>query len=357
MFIKKGLQMNIVNKTKKSIFIFSIVAFLAAGTGKSVGTSGAGELLIPTGAKGVALNTSYGAVASGVDAIYYNPAGISGTESGVEAQFSSYNYIADIGSSYGAFTSKVGNGTVGISVRSLDFGDIPVTTGDDPNGESGKMFSPQFVTLTAAYSKAFTDRIRFGAGLKFVSESVMQTNANGVAIDMGVQYTHTSLPLNIGVALRNLGPKMQFAGTNLEQSHQPENSESGSMDEYLSFSSQAFELPAVLDISFTYVPMSGLSLHSSFNNSAFGYNQYHVAGEYSLNLGSISAWVGGGVNGYVIDDDTEGWDEDLTANNFGASFGGGLGVPLGTLNFGVDYGIKTSDAFGNTGVLAFNVGF
>ena len=61
--------MNIVNKTKKSIFIFSIVAFLAAGTGKSVGTSGAGELLIPTGAKGVALNTSYGAVASGVDAI------------------------------------------------------------------------------------------------------------------------------------------------------------------------------------------------------------------------------------------------------------------------------------------------
>jgi hypothetical protein len=67
--------------------------------------------------------------------------------------------------------------------------------------------------------------------------------------------------------------------------------------------------------------------------------------------------MGGGLNAYSVDDDTDGWDEALTNNNFGVTFGGGLNVPLGSLKVGVDYGIKSSDTFGNTGVMAFNIGF
>jgi len=349
--------MKILNIINKLIITIACVSMLLAGTGKSVGTAGAMELQIPTGAKGVALNGSNCANISGVDALYYNPAGISNLGSSVETQFSNYNYIADIGLSYGALASNIGNGTIGISIKSLDFGDIPVTTANDPTGISGKIFSPQYLTLTAGYSKPFTDRIRFGASLKLINETIMQTNANGIAVDMGVQYSHTSLPLNLGIVLRNLGPKMQFSGSNLEQSHQPEDSESGALDENLSIIAQSFDLPASLDIAITYSPIPGLDLHGNFSNQSFGFNQYHAGGEYNLELGPASIWVGGGLNGYMIDDDTDGWDEDITNNNFGVSLGGGFSVPVSTINLGVDYGIKTSDTFGNTGVLAFNIGF
>ena len=70
---------------------------------------------------------------------------------------------------------------------------------------SGKTFSPQFLTITGGYSKAYTDRIRFGASIKLVNETIMQTSANGVAFDLGVQYTHSSLPLNLGIVLKNIG--------------------------------------------------------------------------------------------------------------------------------------------------------
>jgi len=349
--------MKIFNIINKLIITITCVSMLLAGTGKSVGTAGAMELQIPTGAKGVALNGSNCANVSGVDAIYYNPAGISNLGSSVETQFSNYNYIADIGLSYVALASNIGNGTIGISIKSLDFGDIPVTTANDPTGISGKIFSPQYLTLTAGYSKPFTDRIRFGASLKLINETIMQTNANGIAVDMGVQYSHASLPLNLGIVLRNLGPKMQFSGSNLEQSHQPEGSETGALDENLSIIAQSFDLPAALDIAITYSPIPGLDLHGNFSNQSFGFNQYHAGGEYNLELGPASIWVGGGLNGYMIDDDADDWDEDITSNNFGVSLGGGFSVPLSTINLGVDYGIRTSDTFGNTGVLAFNIGF
>ena len=343
------------NTTKLFTLLF-IVTFVIAGTGKSVGTAGGAELLIPTGAKGIALNGSNNATVSGVDALYFNPAGISNLGSGVETQFSNTKYIADIGMSYIALATNMGKNTLALSVKSFDFGDIAHTTADDPTGASGKTFSPQFLTITAGYSKAYTDRIRFGASIKLVNETIMQTSANGVAFDMGVQYAHRSLPLNLGIVLKNLGPKMKYAGSNLEQTMQPKDSESGTIDEHFQVIAQPFDLPASLNISATY-NIAGANIHGNFTNNAFGFNEFQGGAEYVVNIGDIEAWVGGGTSLYLIDDDTEGWDEDITKNNFGASIGGGFSVPLGAINLGVDYGIRTSDTFGNTGVLAFNIGF
>ena len=174
----------------KLLTILLIITFSFAGTGKSVGTAGGTELLIPTGAKGIALNGANNATVSGADALFFNPAGISNLGSGVETQFSNTNYIADIGMSYLALAGNMGKNTIALSVKSFDFGDIAHTTAGDPTGASGKTFSPQFLTITAGYSKAYTDRKRFGASIKLLNETIMQTNANGFAFDMGVQYKH-----------------------------------------------------------------------------------------------------------------------------------------------------------------------
>jgi len=67
-----------MKNSKIALFIISIlvVSMAFGGTGKSVGTYGALELTIPTGAKGVALSESNLAVIGGADAMFYNPAGI-----------------------------------------------------------------------------------------------------------------------------------------------------------------------------------------------------------------------------------------------------------------------------------------
>ena len=48
-------------------------------------------------------------------------------------------------------------GVLGVTVKSLDFGDIPETTVFDPDGASGRKFSPTFVTTGLTYARSLTD--------------------------------------------------------------------------------------------------------------------------------------------------------------------------------------------------------
>ncbi len=105
--------------------LFLMVEVFASG-GKRNGTAGAQELLIPVGARGLAFQGAYISGITGIDAIYYNPAGLGASVGKTEAMFSYMNYIADIGVSYAALsTGFEGFGVIGFSVKSLDFGDIP----------------------------------------------------------------------------------------------------------------------------------------------------------------------------------------------------------------------------------------
>jgi len=331
----------------KSVLIMALVSLGISGTGASVGTDSGTQLLLPTGAKGLALSGANSATVSGADAIFYNPAGIINHGDGVETQFAQYNYIADINLGYAAFVSDMMGGTVGLSFKTLDFGDIKWTTADDTHGESGKTFSPNFSVLTASYAKSFTDRVSFGTNLKMINESVDKTGGSAFALDMGVQYKHSTLPLHLGIILKNLGTKLQYSGSNLEEYVD---------SEPRSIISQASNLPSQLDLALTYT-INDINVYGSFTNNSYGFNELKFGGQFSLNLAGIDLWMGGGLNAYSVDDDTDGWDEALTNNNFGVTFGGGLNVPLGSLKVGVDYGIKSSDTFGNTGVMAFNIGF
>lgn len=352
-------------KNKIAFFLIAllVVTTAFAGTGKSVGTYGALELTIPTGAKAVALSESNMAVMAGADAMFYNPAGIAKLGTNMEAQLSRLNYMADIGVSYGSFVAKVGENVIGLSARTLDFGDILRTTAEDPNGYQESYFSPKFVTVSASLARMFFDRVAFGTTFKVISETFIQTSATGIAFDMGVQYKAENMPLTIGVALRNIGVKMQFDGTDMEQLLEPQGSEPGALNENYAVVSESFEIPASLDIALTYVVMDMVNLHGLFKNNSYGFNEYRLGADYSLSTDAFGAWVGGGTSMYSVDDNTDDWDEDLkdaiTQNAFGISFGGGINVPISSFEFGVEYGYKsvTIDGLNDLSVLAFTFGF
>ena len=201
-----------------------------AGTVKSRGVAGAGQLSVPVGAHGIALNGTNLATVSGVEALYFNPAGASNISS-FETVFSNMNYIADIDVNYAAFATNIGKaGTFGLSIKSFDFGNIVRTSAENTEG-TGETFSPDFMTVGATWSNAFTDRVRFGVTLKFIQERIMRTSASGTGFDLGVQYTFADRPIRIGVMLSNLGTKMQYAGSDLEQKLQPAGSSEGTLNE------------------------------------------------------------------------------------------------------------------------------
>jgi len=61
--------------------------------------------------------------------------------------FSQMSYFADINVSYGAIAVQAGEfGTLGFALKTLSFGEIPVTTQAFPDG-TGELYSPSYLTL------------------------------------------------------------------------------------------------------------------------------------------------------------------------------------------------------------------
>jgi hypothetical protein len=341
---------------KYTIFIVALIALIAfsdtsyAGGGKRNGTAGAQEILIPVSARGLALSGANISGIQGLNAIYYNPAGFGASE-GTEAMFTYMNYIADIGMTYAALGVHLGDiGAIAFSIRTLDFGDIPVTTVAKPYG-TGSTFSPTFVVAGITYSNSLTDRIRVGLNVNFVSEQIIRTNATGVSFDAGVQYSGLAGldGLSMGVVLRNLGPKMKFSGSDLIRSAEDPNGIRG--PQFYSIDAASFELPSQLELGVTYIHRFDDSykamIATSFQNNNFANDAYKFAGEFSFN---DMFFVRGGYR--FVSENTDDTDQSL----WGPTFGFGVNVETG-VDITVDYAYRSVDYFDANHMISIILGF
>ncbi len=112
-------------------------------------------MLVPVGAQSIATGGAFVATVRGLESIYYNPAGLDRSKR-AEAMFSYMNYVADINISYFAAGTSLGElGSIGLTFKSFDFGDIPVTTMNF-RMVTGATYSPTFLTIGLTYSKLLT---------------------------------------------------------------------------------------------------------------------------------------------------------------------------------------------------------
>jgi len=336
-----------MKNTFKIFLGFALLASaLTAGTVRSQGTAGAAQLLIPVGTETIALSgTNVGTVA-GVDALFTNVAGLARFNSGFQGTVSSTSYIADIDITYAGLVVSMGEtGTFGLTIKSLDFGDIPKTTAAAPEGD-GQTFSPSFFTATAGFGKSFSDRVNFGVSAKIVSETIEETSASGIGLDVGVQYRFPNQPLTFGVAMKNVGTRMNYEGINLDQDLVPGDSQSGSSSETFRIVADNFALPTSLDLSATYSVIDNLDLSTTFTNHSYQSNTLALGAKYSLgsswfavgstmNIGSEEAPEG------VSDVDWDEWSGSL----WGLSLGAGVTVPVGDYNMNVSYALRTANDY------------
>lgn len=238
---------------KKLLTLLVLAGFTAnvlAGDPARRGTTGAEQLLIPVGAQSIATGGAFHATLKGLESIYYNPAGLDMTKT-TEAMFSMMNYIADINVSYVAVSSAIeGFGSIALSIKSFDFGDIPVTTVDFPDG-TGAKYSPNFMTFGFTYSRVITDRISVGTNFKLISETIENSSAMGFGMDVGVQYRFDNT-LSLAASLKNIGSNMRYNGGKLQGYAQIPNTQAGYQPGMQEVVTEEFQIPSFFEMSLAY---------------------------------------------------------------------------------------------------------
>src|SRR5690606_30205337 len=131
-----------------------------------VATRGANFLTIGVGARGQALGGAHTALANGVSALFWNPAGMA-FEDGAQVGISYAPLYADldITHTFGGVILPLGGGRVGISLNTLHSGQMTATTeeypeGGDPNlGGSASEFAWVSTAVGLHYALPVTNRL------------------------------------------------------------------------------------------------------------------------------------------------------------------------------------------------------
>ncbi len=351
---------------KKRIILLTAAAIwtgmAVAGNPDRAGQAGATELLVNPWARSSGWFGANSASITGIESMHLNVAGLAFTRK-TEVVFAHTNWLggSGIGINTAGIAQKVGEtGTLGISVMSMSFGEIPITTFDLPDGGIGN-FKPNYLNIGVSYAKAFSNSIYGGVTVKIVSQNIANLKASGFCFDAGIQYVTTlgdrtkelkKNNLRFGIALRNVGPTMSFSGDGMSLNGTV-NATGSSMT--LEQRSSNFELPSLLSIGLTYVqrfnPQHSLNISGTFTSNSFSNDNFAGGLEYS--------WKGilmlrGGYN----------YQKDITNKEIahiaymGPSAGATIEVPItksrttddgrtkGGMTFGIDYSYRATYNFG-----------
>jgi hypothetical protein len=188
-----------------------------AGNKDRSGQSGAQHLLIDPWARSAGWSSCGVAETRGLESVFSNIAGLAFTKR-TEVSFSHTQYLAGSGGgininafgvAQGLFYKnketgrKMDLGTIAVSVFAMGFGDIQATTVGQPD-QGVSIFSPKLNYIGVHYAKSFNRFIHGGVSFKIVNESISDLGANGIAIDVGVQYLSGAYDnFKIGVTLQN----------------------------------------------------------------------------------------------------------------------------------------------------------
>jgi hypothetical protein len=288
------------------------------------------------------------AAAAGVEGILWNPAGLSRGDYTASAIFSRRDYLADIGVNFAGVGLQFGDlGAIGVTLRSFDIGEIPITTEFSMDGTGGT-FQPTFFVLGATYSKQMADRIRVGVSANFINEDVADVQALGFSFDAGVQYDNfLDLPgVSIGVALRNVGTQMKYDGPGLYRAADDVGGRRG-ITQYKVEATEA-DMPTVIDLSVSYNPMENINFGITFTENNYAANDYRLIGSYSI--GEYATVRGA----YLLSEDQGQLENIFAGPQFGASL---YLAPLIGTNLSVDYALVPAKYFENNHIYSIRLAF
>lgn len=350
-------------------FTISLVALsfgLFAGNEDRAGEAGASELLINPWGRSSGWASANSASVKGIEAMNLNVAGLAFTTN-TELILVNTRWLGgtDINLLSVGFAKKVGEtGVLGISVTSMDFGEIQVTTVDLPDGGIGN-FEPNYLNIGLAYSKRFSNSISGGLVVRIITESTADVSAKGVALDAGVNYVTAKYDaFKFGITLRNVGPTTNYQGNGLSFQADVPNS-----DRTLTFQrrSNDFELPSLVNMGASYdfflaevdekedgtfMADHRITASGTFTSNSFTRDQVRVGAEYAFQEKFMAR------AGYVYESETTD-DEATRTTSVGPTVGATIEVPMGDSGstFGIDYSYRLTRTFGGSNAIGVRLTF
>jgi hypothetical protein len=177
-------------------------------------TEGALFLLLPVGAKGVALGRAMTAM-EGPESGFWNPAGLAGVSESQVVLFRG-DHVAGTATAFSTVLSNSSLGTIGVSYLLLDVGDQDFR--DSDGNVLGTVSVRNHLGVVSAGAKIF-ERVSAGVNFKVLQFrlscrgtacSDAGTTATTYAVDLGVQLSPTpDSPLRLGAMIAHLGPDLQ----------------------------------------------------------------------------------------------------------------------------------------------------
>ena len=211
---------------------------------QKVGTSSLQFLKVMPTARATALGDAYVTLASGADALFWNPGGLTAATTHHIAMTMTM-WLFDTKQGAFGYALPLGElGTVGVQVQYVDFGQIQETRVDQLQfvgapgnqvynpGLTGNTFRPYSYLIGVSYGRQLTEAFSAGITAKYVRESlyngstVTVTNPGTGAVeehntwagvllfDFGIRYNTGFRSVQLGASIQNFGSQVKFAREN-----------------------------------------------------------------------------------------------------------------------------------------------
>ncbi len=333
-----------------AIIVGFAAAPLFAGDADRIGTAAGVQVQVPVGARDIAMAGADLSNTYGLNAIFWNPAGLVTMDRAAAAQFSYMSIFNDIGVNYLALAYNDEDlGAFGFNVKSFGFGDIPFTTNEDMDGASGRTFSPTFVTVGLSYARAVTEFVKIGLTAKLINETIDRASASGFAFDIGLQYSGLGGidGVNFGVAVKNIGTNLRYEGSGLGSNYRDDTG----AEYFLNTPTASNQLPTSIELGLSYVARvneeNSVLVTSNFQSNNFENDALRLGVEYNYTNFLFAR------GGYDVSMGTETEDK---LHDF--ALGAGVKYEIsGDVMFVFDYAFRNSQYFDANNVFTFELHF
>ena len=228
--------MKTINKIFLMLALICIAAMSSFAQDKA-GTTSMQFLEVMPVARATAMGEAYAAVASGAEAIFYNPAGLAWADH-QELSLTYVNWIFDAKLYDLSYAVPVGSlGVFGLQLQYVDYGDFDEAIaygssyfpGQTLPYLTGRTFRPYDILAGVSYAKKLTDRFSFGLTAKYAYESLYDkdfysvdgsgtaysgdANRGVMLFDAGFRYNTGYRTIQIGASAQNFGSDIKYTTT------------------------------------------------------------------------------------------------------------------------------------------------
>lgn len=183
-----------------------------------VGVTSFQFLKVVPGARSTAMGEAYSSVASGSDAMYWNPAALVQVPA-IDINLSHVDWFVDTQHYAISVAFSFNSGiSFGLTAQRYDYGDIKVTrvselypTEDGYNpGLTGETIHPGATTFGIGFAQSLTDKFSYGVSAKYITEDMEVKSKSLFIFDAGMLYDTRFRSIKASATIRNFGPEVEY---------------------------------------------------------------------------------------------------------------------------------------------------